>query len=99
MGFAASRAHWLDVGAKDPGTPVDSHEIYQEGTRWGPTRLYDGGPAAGHDVIELLRLNSRFGDATIGDLNAQIAAGRTGEQRLQALFDRFGADADPRRPG
>ncbi|HAN69625.1 MAG TPA: 5-oxoprolinase, partial [Halieaceae bacterium] len=39
VGFAASRAHWLDVGAKDPGTPVDSHEIYQEGTRWGPTRL------------------------------------------------------------
>ena len=30
VGFAASRAHWLDVGAKDPGTPVDSHEIYQK---------------------------------------------------------------------
>ncbi len=91
VGFAASRAHWLDVGAKDPGTPVDSHEIYQEGTRWGPTRLYDGGEPR-EDVIELLRLNSRFGDSTIGDLNAQIAAGRTGEQRLQALFDRFGAE-------
>lgn len=91
VGFAASRAHWLDVGAKDPGTPVDSHEIYQEGTRWGPTRLYDGGTPR-DDVIELLRLNSRFGDATIGDLNAQIAAGRTGEKRLQSLFDRFGAE-------
>lgn len=91
VGFAASRAHWLDVGAKDPGTPVDSHEIYQEGTRWGPTRLYDAGTPR-QDVIELLRLNSRFGDATIGDLNAQIAAGRTGEQRLQALFDRFGPE-------
>lgn len=91
VGFAASRAHWLDVGAKDPGTPVDSHEIYQEGTRWGPTRLYDAGEPR-TDVIELLRLNSRFGDATIGDLNAQIAAGRTGEQRLQSLFDRFGAE-------
>lgn len=91
VGFAASRAHWLDVGAKDPGTPVDSTEIYQEGTRWGPTRLYDGGVAR-DDVIELLRLNSRFGDSTIGDLNAQIAAGRTGEQRLKALFDRFGAE-------
>lgn len=91
VGFAASRAHWLDVGAKDPGTPVDSHEIYQEGTRWGPTRLYDGGTPR-DDVIELLRLNSRFGDATIGDLNAQIAAGRTGERRLQSLFDRFGGE-------
>ncbi|MEM1413162.1 MAG: hydantoinase B/oxoprolinase family protein, partial [Pseudomonadota bacterium] len=91
VGFAASRAHWLDVGAKDPGTPVDSFEIYQEGVRWGPTRLYDGGVPR-EDVINLLRLNSRFGEATIGDMNAQIAAGRTGEKRLQALFDRFGAE-------
>ncbi|WP_405229272.1 hydantoinase B/oxoprolinase family protein [Lentisalinibacter sediminis] len=91
IGFAASRAHWLDVGAKDPGTPVDSHEIYQEGTRWGPTRLYDGGVPR-DDVIDLLRRNSRFGDALIGDLNAQIAAGRTGERRLRALFERFGAE-------
>lgn len=91
VGFAASRAHWLDVGAKDPGTPVDSHEIYQEGTRWGPTRLYDAGKPR-EDVIDLLRRNSRFGESTIGDMNAQVAAGRTGELRLRALFDRFGAE-------
>ena len=91
IGFAASRAHWLDVGAKDPGTPVDSHEIYQEGMRWGPTRLYDAGKPR-EDVINLLRLNSRFGEATVGDMNAQIAAGRTGEQRLRSLFDRFGTE-------
>ena len=24
VGFAASRAHWLDVGAKDAGGPMDS---------------------------------------------------------------------------
>jgi len=89
IGFAASRAHWLDVGAKDPGTPVDSHEIYQEGMRWGPTRLYEGGRPR-EDVIDLLRRNSRFGEATVGDMNAQVAAGRTGEKRMQSLFDRFG---------
>ena len=89
IAFAASRAHWLDVGAKDPGTPVDSHEIYQEGMRWGPTRLYEGGKPR-KDVIDLLRRNSRFGDETVGDMNAQVAAGKTGERRMQALFDRFG---------
>ncbi|MEM9056889.1 MAG: hydantoinase B/oxoprolinase family protein, partial [Pseudomonadota bacterium] len=91
VGFAASRAHWLDVGAKDPGMPVDSHEIYQEGMRWGPTRLYENGEPR-EDVIDLLRRNSRFGDATVGDMNAQVAAGRTGEKRLCALFDRFGEE-------
>jgi len=91
IGFAASRAHWLDVGAKDPGTPVDSHEIYQEGMRWGPTRLYENGEPR-EDVIDLLRRNSRFGESTVGDMNAQVAAGRTGEKRLHALFDRFGKE-------
>lgn len=91
IGFAASRAHWLDVGAKDPGTPVDSHEIYQEGVRWGPTRLYENGQPR-EDVIDLLRRNSRFGEATVGDMNAQVAAGRTGIKRMQALFDRFGEE-------
>jgi N-methylhydantoinase B len=91
VGFAASRAHWLDVGAKDPGTPVDSHEIYQEGMRWGPTRLYEAGKPR-EDVIDLLRRNSRFGEATVGDMNAQVAAGRTGEKGMQALFDRFGEE-------
>ena len=92
VGFAASRAHWLDVGAKDPGAPVDSREIYQEEMRWGPTRLYEHGNPR-DDVIDVLRRNSRFGDGLVGDLNAQIAAGRTGEQRLPALFERFGRDA------
>lgn len=91
IGFAASRAHWLDVGAKDPGTPVDSFEIYQEGVRWGPTKMYVRGEPR-LDVIDLLRRNSRFGESTVGDFNAQVAAAKTGERRLQVLFDRFGAE-------
>jgi N-methylhydantoinase B len=91
VGSAATRAHWLDVGSKDPGAPMDSHEIYQEGTRWGPTRLYENGrPRA--DIIDLLRRNSRFGYGLVGDMNAQIAACRTGEIRLRAVLDRFGYD-------
>ena len=36
-GFAATRAHWLDVGGRDPGTTMGSIEIFQEGFRMGPT--------------------------------------------------------------
>lgn len=89
VGFAATRAHWLDVGAKDAGGPMDSHEIYQEGVRWAPTRIYSRGQAR-EDIIDLLRRNSRFGYSLIGDMNAQVAACRTGEKRLQAILDRFG---------
>ena len=91
VGFSASRAHWLDVGAKDPGGPMDSSEIFQEGMRWPPTRIYDRGQPR-DDVIELLRRNGRFGYALVGDLNAQIAAGRTGEARFRAILDRFGLE-------
>lgn len=91
-GFAATRAHWLDVGGKDPGVTMDSTEVYQEGMRWGPTKIVAGyEPRA--DLIELLRQNSRFGYLLIGDMNAQIAACRTGEERLKAIVARFGLPA------
>lgn len=89
VGFSATRAHWLDVGGKDAGGPMDSREIYQEGMRWAPTRIYDQGEPR-EDIIDLLRRNGRFGYSLVGDMNAQVAACRTGEARFQAILDRFG---------
>jgi len=91
VGFSATRAHWLDVGAKDPGGPMDSHEIYQEGMRWGPTRLYERYQPR-EDILDVLRRNGRFGYSLIGDMNAQVAACRTGEARFRTILDRFGYD-------
>ena len=91
VGFAASRAHWLDVGGKDTGLSIDSIEIYQEGMRWAPTKIYEAGRPR-TDILDFLRRNSRFGAVLIGDLHAQIAAGETGARRLRALMDRFGYD-------
>jgi N-methylhydantoinase B len=90
-GFAASRAHWLDVGAKDPGGPMDSTSIFQEGIRLGPTRVVENGVQR-PDVTDLLGRNSRFSYPAIGDLGAQIACARTGQDRLSAIFDRYGVE-------
>ena len=90
-GFSASRAHWLDVGGKDPGGSMDSTNIYQEGFRWPVTRLYENNKPR-KEIIEFLRINGRFGYSLIGDMNAQIAAGKTGEKRFQGILDRFGID-------
>ena len=90
-GFAASRAHWLDIGAKDPGAPMDSTEIYQEGLRLGPMTIVEGGRLR-TDVADIIARNSRFPYPTIGDLHAQIAVTRTGERRLAAILNRYGAD-------
>jgi N-methylhydantoinase B len=91
VGFAASRAHWLDVGAKDPGGPMDSIEIYQEGIRLGPTKVVEAGVQK-RDVTDLLGRNSRFSYPALGDLGAQIACARTGQTRLSAIIDRWGMD-------
>ena len=59
--------------------------------RWGPTKVYEGGKPR-EDILDFLKRNSRFGEALIGDLHAQIASGKTGEERLNSLVDRFGYD-------
>ncbi|GAA2798325.1 hydantoinase B/oxoprolinase family protein [Saccharopolyspora taberi] len=91
LGFAASRAHWLDVGAKDPGTPMDSTSIHQEGLRLGPIKVVEGGRDRA-DVLDLISRNLRFPASAIGDLGAQIACARTGQRRLAEIVDRWGLD-------
>ena len=89
VGFGAARAHWGDIGAIDPGSTMQSTDIYQEGLRLGPTRIISRGKQV-REWYDHLRLNTRLKDATIGDLGAQIAAIRTGERRLGQLLDRIG---------
>ncbi|MEV4568090.1 hydantoinase B/oxoprolinase family protein [Nonomuraea sp. NPDC049419] len=88
-GFAASRAHWLDVGSKDPGGSMDSTSIFQEGLRMGPVKVYEGGEPC-RDLHELIARNVRFPHATLGDLRAQVSCAMTGQRRLKEIVDRWG---------
>lgn len=91
VGFGAARAHWGDIGAIDPGSVMGSTNIYQEGLRLGPTRIVRSGEPV-REWYDHLRLNTRLPEVSIGDLNAQIASIRTGQQRLAQLLDRIGVD-------
>jgi N-methylhydantoinase B len=91
LGFIAVRAHWADIGTAEPGFPVNSRNIFQEGVRWGPTRIMEGGEWV-RDVIDLLCLNSRVPKTLMGDLKAQIAAIRLGAERMKWLKIRFGQE-------
>jgi N-methylhydantoinase B len=89
VGFGATKAHWMDIGSKDPGQAMDSTSIYEEGYRLGPTHLYRAGePQTG--VLEFLTRNSRLPRSVWGDMHAQIAACRTGERQFADLLKRFG---------
>lgn len=91
VGFAATKAHWRDIGGKDPGVSTDTTEIYQEGIRLGPIRLFNAGQPV-EDILDILVRNSRMPRTIMGDMSAQIAACRTGEKRYQELLHRFGLE-------
>lgn len=91
VGFTASRAHWIDVGSKDPGGSMDSVTIFQEGLRLGPQKLVAGGEDV-RAVIDTIGSNVRFPYPTTGDMHAMIACIKMGEKRLQEIVERFGLE-------
>ncbi|MBD0736728.1 hydantoinase B/oxoprolinase family protein [Streptomyces sp. CBMA29] len=88
--YLAVRAHWMDLGAKDPGYVLDSTDMHQEGLIFPGTKIVSRGEIV-RDIVELVRFNSRLPDLTIGDFHAQLAALRTGETRLKQVWEKFGA--------
>ncbi|WP_109472003.1 hydantoinase B/oxoprolinase family protein [Ornithinimicrobium cavernae] len=92
VGFTASRAHWIDVGSKDPGGSMDSVSIFQEGLRLGPQKLVEGGQKVAA-LIDTIGRNVRFPYPTTGDMNAMIACIEMGQQRLAEITQRFGLSA------
>lgn len=89
--YLAVRAHWMDLGAKAPGYVLDSTDMHQEGLIFPGTKIVSGGEPV-RDIIELIRFNSRLPDLTIGDFHAQLAALRTGENRLAQVWEKFGGE-------
>lgn len=90
IGYTISRAHWLDLGAKDPGYVLDSTDMHQEGLVFPGTKVYKRGEPD-EEILDLIRFNSRMPKKVIGDLNAQIAALRVGADRLVELYEKYGA--------
>ncbi|MBN1954386.1 MAG: hydantoinase B/oxoprolinase family protein [Anaerolineae bacterium] len=88
--FVASRAHHADVGGMAPGSLPLSTEIYQEGLIIPPLKLAEEG-RRNEGVLALITANSRAPAERLGDLEAQLAAHRLGERRLQALVKAHGA--------
>ena len=73
LGFGCVRAHWPDIGSATPGSYGAVTEIYGEGLRLPPVRLYrDGKPDPSIEAI--IFANVRTPAERLGDLRAQVAA-------------------------
>ena len=95
LAYVASRAHHSDVGGMSPGSMPLAREIYQEGLRIPPVRLYRRG-VRNEELWETLLANVRTPVERAGDLDAQLAALHTGRMRLLEIVERRGTD-DVRR--
>ncbi len=91
--YAACIAHHQDIGGKTPGSlPTDSTDIFQEGLRIPPIKLYENG-VPNETAFAFIARNVRLPKVTVGDLGAQLASLHVGKTRLAALLDEHGTEA------
>ena len=90
--YGVNRAHHSDVGGgTHGGYNPGANEIYQEGLRIPPLKLYDKGVPR-DDLIQMLSANVRQPENFLGDLNAQIGSVMLAAQRIETLLADYGPD-------
>lgn len=88
VGYAANKAHWLDIGAKAPYC-TDTTDVYQEGVVIPGVKLYKAGEL-NTDIYRMVLANCRFAKAVDGDMKAQVASCHVGARELLRVIERFG---------
>ena len=99
LAWAATVCHHTDVGGRVPGSNAsDSTEIFAEGLRIPPLKLFAAG-APNATLLKLIETNVRLPGRVMGDLRSQLAAceiavrglgdlrARHGETMLRTLLD------------
>ena len=87
--FAVTKAHWTDIGGKDPGSwSPDARNVFQEGVNIPPLRLVREG-VFNQELLEMILSNTRLRANNEGDLLAQLAACNVAEVRVHELLRDF----------
>jgi N-methylhydantoinase B len=91
VGFSVALAHMTDIGGRIPGgNASDSTEIYQEGLRIPPSRLWREGEPD-ETMFRLIARNVRVPGKVLGDIRSLVSACLVGERELIKLLERNGA--------
>jgi len=92
-GFAAVVEHHSDIGGRFAGgMGAGSPDIFSEGLRLPGVRFYENDRPI-DAVRDIIAANVRMPDDVLGDLDAQVAVCRRGEQGFGALLDKYGREA------
>lgn len=92
LAFAATVCHHTDVGGRVAGSNAsDSTEIYAEGLRIPPLKLYEAGKR-NETLFKMIEKNVRVPVKVFGDLRAQLAACHIAETEFVELVGHYGAE-------
>ncbi|NND19976.1 MAG: methylhydantoinase [Silicimonas sp.] len=90
--WLSNTGHWPDTGGAVPGGfSASATAVEQEGLRLPPVKLFKKG-VLDTEIYAIICSNIRVADQRIGDVKAQASALLVGEERLNALLDRYGDD-------
>jgi N-methylhydantoinase B len=92
IGFSQSNGHWSDLGGSVPGSfDVAAKEMFREGMRITPIRLFKGGEFCA-DVANMIAANTRDPQSIIGDIHSQAQATAVAERDILRLVKKYGRD-------
>lgn len=89
--LASSIGHVADIGGSIGGWSIDTRDVYEEGIRIPPTKLYENG-TINDEVRRFVRANVRLPDKVMGDVEALRSANTFAEARIEEIVDEFGAE-------
>lgn len=93
ISIVGTLCHHIDIGGRSAGSyDALATEIYQEGLRIPPLKLFDDGKR-NDAVFKLILNNSREPEKLEGDLLSQMAALEVGAAEVLQIADRYGAAA------
>lgn len=89
--YAACIAHMVDVGGSVPGSFGDTKNIFEEGLRLPPVKIYRSDQEVS-DLFSVILSNVRMPRYLYGDMKAMIGSLYTAERRVLELVERYGAE-------
>src|SRR5216110_4135939 len=100
IAFACTVCHHTDVGGRVAGSNAsDSTEIYAEGLRIAPMKLYEAGKL-NKTIMTFIEKNVRLPVQVFGDLRAQLAACHIAEKQFAEVVAKYGVGrSEERRVG
>lgn len=90
--WLSNTGHWPDIGGSVPGGfSANATAVEQEGLRLPPVKLFKRGEMD-QEIYAIICSNIRVAEQRIGDVKAQAAALLVGQERLQNLIEKHGAN-------